>query len=218
MGQQASVFSSQQQTEYSTIFGEKYTDAVKYLSGNPFIYDTLLKNGINPNFALSIVFPEIIRYSTIQDKLETAGLLSLYVSYGNKYADFSIGRFQMKPSFVEQVERDYVNYVDKSYSFQIDTNDTRSRLARVSRLNSEAWQVKYLVMFIKVMNSRYAFLHWKSLNDKLKFYAVAYNAGYTSGEERITELIPENLFHLGVSRNNPKYNYADISLSYFTRY
>jgi hypothetical protein len=54
---------------------------------------------------LSIVFPEIIRYNAFKDFLETKTLEWLYVEYGKDKADFSIGLFQMKPSFVEKLEK-----------------------------------------------------------------------------------------------------------------
>ena len=52
----------------------------------------------------AILFPELIRYSVYKDFFETQALELLYIDYGKKTADFSIGRFQMKPSFAEAVE------------------------------------------------------------------------------------------------------------------
>ena len=57
--------------------------------------------------ALAVVFPEIVRYSDLEDLIQIRALKVLYVQYGRKYADFSVGHFQMKPSFIEQLEADW---------------------------------------------------------------------------------------------------------------
>ncbi len=57
--------------------------------------------------AISIVLPELIRWNALQDIMETTALELLYVEKGKDGADFSIGYFQMKPSFIENLE----NYV-----------------------------------------------------------------------------------------------------------
>ena len=54
--------------------------------------------------ALSIVFPEVIRFNSFSDFIETKTLEWVYVDYGAEKADFSIGLFQMKPSFIEKLE------------------------------------------------------------------------------------------------------------------
>lgn len=54
--------------------------------------------------ALAIVSPELIRWTAFKDFFETTALELLYVKKGKTYADFSIGHFQIKPSFVEQLE------------------------------------------------------------------------------------------------------------------
>ena len=73
--------------------------------------DTFVKYQLNPYFVLAIVFPELIRYSKLQDVIESNDLKVLYVQFGDTYSNFSIGRFQMKPSFCEQLEKDYNKYV-----------------------------------------------------------------------------------------------------------
>jgi hypothetical protein len=46
---------------------------------------------------LCIVAPEVARYSTWRDKLETGTVELFYVQMGDNYGQFSIGSFQMKP-------------------------------------------------------------------------------------------------------------------------
>ncbi len=91
---------------FKTNVGEKYNRAVRYFLSANWLVDSLRKSEVDPNFARAIVFPETVRYSFLQNQAEIAGLMVLYVKYGSAYADFSVGRFQMKPSFAEQIEHD----------------------------------------------------------------------------------------------------------------
>ena len=64
--------------------------------------------GIRTELAVAVVFPELVRYSALMDFMETTAVKALYQQKGVKGADFSIGRFQMKPSFVEDLERQWM--------------------------------------------------------------------------------------------------------------
>ena len=55
-------------------------------------------------FMQAIVFPELMLYNSVKDDIESESLRVLYVQFGKAYADFSVGPFQMKPSFAEEVE------------------------------------------------------------------------------------------------------------------
>lgn len=173
-------------------------------------------NGLNPDFAKAIVFPEVIRYSSIRDKLELQGLFTLYVQYGERYSDFSVGHFQMKPSFAWQLERDVLNSDCRCrFSDVIDTTDTpAARLARVKRLNSTVWQVQYLIWFVQAMDQRYGSGFGNDLCDKLRFYAAAYNCGYHKTEEAIREAMKRNTFHTALFSGHTFYNYCDITAYY----
>ena len=59
---------------------------------------------------IAIAFPEILRYNAFSDLIETTSNRLLYINGGRTASDFSIGLFQMRPSFVEDLE----NYVAKS--------------------------------------------------------------------------------------------------------
>ncbi|HKG07162.1 MAG TPA: hypothetical protein VKB19_11920, partial [Pedobacter sp.] len=52
----------------------------------------------------SVIFPELMRYNEFYDVVETGSLMSLYTTFGQDYSDFSIGMFQMKPSFALSLE------------------------------------------------------------------------------------------------------------------
>jgi len=203
--------------DYAQIFGSKYTNAVKFLYQNHWIWDSLKMRQVDPAFAIAIVFPEIMRYSEIKDKIEKGGLFSLYIYYGEKYANFSVGEFQMKPSFARQLEEDLTK-MPKRKTMQypaINTADIQyARKERVKRLDDLQWQVRYLALFIHIMDERYKNKQWASNAEKLKFYATAYNYGYTRPYEEIFEVINKKYFHLGWASMGERYCYADISLSY----
>jgi hypothetical protein len=212
------VSSSQLHTEdYAQIFGSKYTNAVKFLYQNHWIWDSLKMRQVDPAFAIAIVFPEIIRYSEIKDKIEKGGLFSLYIYYGEKYANFSVGEFQMKPSFARQLEEDLAKLPKrKTRQYQaINTaNIQNARKERVKRLDNLQWQVRYLALFIHIMDERYKNKQWISDAEKLKFYATAYNYGYARPYNEISEVINKKNFHLGWTAIGERYCYADISLNY----
>ena len=89
-----------QSVNYQDLFGDDWNKAVTFEKENrSWIEDVLAKNHISYPLAISIVFPELVRYSALRDKMEITLLKTLYVNLGEDYANFSIGQFQMKPSF-----------------------------------------------------------------------------------------------------------------------
>lgn len=205
------------ETDFSAVFGEDYKNACNFINTRSDISLRFAGVGISPAFAWAIVFPELTRYSAIKDHLELTTLQTLYVNFGDSYADFSVGQFQMKPSFAQQIETDYLKYKikllsTKNYSF--DTTDTRkARSERIKRLKDIRWQTTYLLMFIKILDQRYTQICWSGKREKLMWYATAYNAGYWLPDNQITRLKDKRLFHtafLPIS-SQQKYAYASIS-------
>lgn len=207
--------------DYTRVFGESYSSAEKYLFENQWIYDSLIYYGVDPDLSVSIIFPELIRYSQIRNSIETFGLEVLYVQYGEKYANFSIGRFQMKPGFAERIEKDWILLsmsMDKGiYQInQLDTNNTSvSRKLRLERLKDEKWQVKYLAAFVKIMVFRFR-LQENGIKT-LKFLSSAYNYGYWKDERDIIRSGNECTFYTGYIKPDSCYCYKDISCYYFNR-
>jgi hypothetical protein len=205
---------------YRSAFGDKYTEALAYLSGQSWIPETLHARGISPTFAEAIVFPEVIRYSAIRDMVEMHGLITLYVQYGSAYSDFSVGRFQMKPSFALQVEKDakLLTASKEAILNSLDTSDTpKARLERIQRLNSETWQIQYLIGFIDIMDHIYGNTFSADIAGKLKFFATAYNCGYTKPEPVIRKKMKEKHFHTALLRSDVCYNYGDIALDFYNQ-
>ncbi len=205
------------ETDFSVVFGEDYKNACDFIYTRSDISLRFAGVGISPDFAWAIVFPELTRYSAIKDHLELTTLQTLYVNFGSRYADFSVGQFQMKPSFAQQIETDYLKYKIKLLSaenYSFDTTDTRkARSERIKRLKDIRWQTTYLLMFIKILDQRYAQICWSGKREKLAWYATAYNAGYRLPENQITRLKDKKLFHTAFLplSSQQKYAYASVS-------
>ena len=87
--------SSAQQPDYEEIFGQDWQKAENFVrSSSVWIKPLLEDHNIEFNEAIAVVFPELVRYSALQDKMEITLLKALYINLGRDYANFSIGQFQ----------------------------------------------------------------------------------------------------------------------------
>lgn len=206
--------------KYAPIFGNDYQKAMEtYHQNQANIKNIALQFDLGEKWLASIVFPEWIRYSYFQDFFETATLELLYIENGTKYADFSIGKCQMKPSFVEKLEESVLakpSLLGK-YSFILVRGEAKSqRKIRLERLKDFQWQMRYLVCFVGVMKDKFAVKTFHSETEKLKFYASAYNAGFHKSEEKIEKQMKIPTFPYGAETSLGKqYIYADVAADFF---
>jgi hypothetical protein len=210
-----------QQSDYKQIFGADYQEAINFFDSNLWIADSLHMYGVDPCHGIAVVFPELIRYSALRDKIEIQALLSLYVQYGKNYSDFSIGYFQMKPSFAENLEKEYISYRGTRDQLieRIDTADNAiSRKNRLERMITTFGQVRYLAMFLIVMNKRKAETSFPEETEYIRYLASAYNYGFQSDISRLQEVSKENYFYSGLIPTATKYNYSDISTDFFNKH
>lgn len=194
--------------------GNKYYDAMDYLKKNPWMLDTLMEYKINPDLAYGIVFPGLANYSALRDIMETGASRTLYVQRGRKYAHFTLGRFQMKPSFAELVERNVTRQKLTKYEFNLK-NSVQARSQRVKRLDSPEWQLRYLVFFVRLMDKRFAHIEWKSDDDKVRFYATAFNVGYNRDERTIRRMMNPRTRYVRPKKSKVKYRYGDVAAYFF---
>jgi hypothetical protein len=209
-------------SDYRQIFARDYTFASNIIDQNQWWSDTLENHGIDPDFTLAIIFPELIRYSSILDYIEIKSLEVLYVQYGEDYADFSIGYFQMKPSFAEHIEADILKYSLEDQYPELNllkpsvADDPTQRGYRITRLKDEFYQVIYLEAYIRIMDLLYSdWITRLTPAMKLQFYATAYNTGYFKDISVIREEMKKNRFFTGMFMGDEKYSYCDISLDYY---
>ncbi len=190
------------------------------------------------DIAESVIFPELIRYSKFQDKMETGAVRALYVSQGSGACNFSIGRFQMKPSFAEELEKRWMRSgLARRYSLFFDTKDKEnSRKVRISRLEKEEWQCIYLAVFLKMLYMDYGSvdrngqhcqngLESLSVEEQVRLAATAYNRGCRwscPGCGNLGEIKSKSRdkhFHTDLipTSNTRRYVYADLALKHYRR-
>jgi hypothetical protein len=167
-------------------------------------------------FVYAIVAPEISQYSNVLNFFEAQSLKVLYIQGGKAYGNFSIGPFQMKPSFVESLEAQIQKYSDlkKKYAhILIDKPDEKeARKTRLMHLDELGWQFKYLKVFLALMaKKKYGFSNEYS---KLKFYATSYNAGFLKPKKSVESEYQKARFP---SFSSPKFNYAAIAIAFYKR-
>ena len=208
------------QEDYNKIFSSDYRRAIQFLTEEEQPMDVIISScGLKPKEVKSVVFPELIRFNSIQDRMETFTLESLYVKYGKAYANFSIGHFQIKPSFAENVEIDFLKMFGETELkriLKISTSDTiqniESRGERLKRIKDKKTQLLYVSLFFKLMEQKYP--TWKTEEEKIKFFASAYNADYRKSAAEISAFISKKFFHTGFLAST-KYSYADVAWYYY---
>ncbi|HBX50433.1 MAG: hypothetical protein A2275_11875 [Bacteroidetes bacterium RIFOXYA12_FULL_35_11] len=215
--------SSQLNSVYEKVFLTDYKDALIFVKKNSNEIKSVCKKFNNDHvFAVSVVFPEIIRYSIFKDFFETTALESVYVKFGKEYADFSIGRFQMKPSFAEKLESalsasDSLSEKYKKIIHYKNKDENGIRLERVQRLKMLSWQLLYLNGFIDVVNSKFPDSNFSNNFEKINFYATAYNYDFSKTKDNINAMIHIKSFPYGGCNNKHQYSYGDISVEYYKK-
>lgn len=202
---------------YFSLFPSEAEDALKFVRDNarPIKQFTA---GLSPSdriVALSVVAPEISQYSRVLDFVE---LRTLFISYRNfGKGDFSVGYFQMKPSFIESLENEIINnkQLKKKYASYIPEGDLKEkRTTRLKRLSSLEWSLKYLEVFIEVAKNKTASISFRNIEDKVKYWATLYNSGFKSSPQRVAEMQKKKYF----PHSSKKFNYADVALEFYKEF
>ncbi len=211
-----------QDLNYPEIFGDDWKKAMLFESENRSWMEPVLKNNnISYPLAVAVIFPELVRYSALRDKMEITLLKALYVNLGDDYANFSIGQFQMKPSFAAIVReqpgsvlsrRSGINF--KSRSDYDDIKDYRKSI--VKDLEDPKTEFNYLVAFIKICEKKFR-TNRMDENSELRFLATAYNFGINKSSAEIEKMIDKKFFNTKLFRTE-NYSYADVSLFWYKQY
>ena len=208
----ATVFSA----NYPKVFGNDWTSAINYVKEHHDEWSREFEQfDVDPRLAVAIVFPELIRYSMWQDEIERAAVNGLYVSKGTDGANFSIGRFQMKPSFAEEIEQEWNrSSLSKEYGFVFNLQqNNEARRSRIRRLSNMQGQCRYLAIFISLLQQRHPQLEQLSEKEQVCFLATAYNRSFTASFQQIKKIQHERHFHTDVIKTHSTclYCYADIA-------
>lgn len=202
-------------------FNQDIFDAIHILNQEHETIDRLSgQYGCNTLEVISIVFPEIIRYSRFKDFFETKALEQLYVQNGSSSADFSIGFFQMKPSFVEDLEYHVQQLPGLKTDFQEVVNyqvtsEEGRRFERIERLKSFEWQLKYAFCYYNIMQKCFEGFQFENDEARLRFFASAYNFGFTRSFEEIEAWMNEKAFPYGKKFQTEQFAFCELSAAFY---
>jgi hypothetical protein len=210
--------SSGQTLNYAEIFSDDWKKAEQFVADNEkWIRPVLEKYKVDYYEAISVVFPELVRYSALRDKMEITLLKALYINLGKDYANFSIGQFQMKPSFAEIIVDEGRNLTGRRKPVirdSTDYEDIRSfRAAIVSSLEDIHSQLDYLVIFFKITGKQFDLKKMDDLS-RIRFLATAYNYGPMYSEKEIMDMSARKFYSTKLA-GKERWSYADISVYWY---
>lgn len=211
--------------DFATIFGEDYQKAKTFcIEHKAEIEKKANEYKLPANELTAIVFPELIRYSTFQNFFETKALEYVYVQKGSAVADFSIGHFQMKPSFVEALELTITENVTLNEQFGhllISTSYTISeqREIRLERLQKLSWQLDYLCCFYVLSKQKFKrTLIVLNSQQEFEFLATAYNTGFHKSPKAIEKAMHQASYPYGSKYpSSQQYIYAAVAWDYYQK-
>lgn len=211
------VFTS---NKFKEFFADDYDNGLNILEINKSKFNLIGERfNINPKHIKAIVFPETIRYNTFRNFLETSSLELLYVESGSETVDFSIGYFQMKPSFIEELETTLSksNSLKQKYSFvytySSKLTEKSRRSIRLKRLKNVDWQITYICCFIDYLSVEYPELKSEETR-MIQFYASAYNYGFKKPPESIHKWSKVKAFPYGRAYEGDQFSYSELALHY----
>ena len=162
----------------------------------------------------AVVFPELLRYSEFRNELES--LMNECLAFASEEINgFSIGLFQMKPSFAAKVEALLCENPElkKKYAsidFGGDLSSFDSRLKRIKRLNDFDLQVEYLKAFadfeVKTLS-----LEAEDFSQRLCFLATAYNYGIQTDRSVLEPVFDWQTFPSG--NRHLYFSYKDLCIA-----
>jgi len=214
------VLSSYSQSpDYSKIFGNDWQKALDFVEeNNHWMKPALIRQNVPWSTAVAVVFPELVRYSALRDKMEITLLKTLYRNLGNDYADFSVGPFQIKPSFAERmIEECRGTRTGRLFRSRDQfRNDYQFRAYIISELEDPVKEFNFVIAFLKICEKRFRL---KNEEDSLriKFLAAAYNTGFWKSEDEIRIMSEKKFFNTKLIKTE-NYPYADVSLFWYNLY
>jgi hypothetical protein len=199
---------------------ERYETATQYCNSISTEFDAIAEQyGLATNEVIPIIFPECLRYDELCDQVETTTLSYFYTLYGSEGANFSVGRFQMKPKFIEDLE---ANLAQSTLSesqiefFNYSVNDSKEiRAERIRRMRSQEWQIHYLCVFYKIMEQKTRSKNWDSPTEKISHFAAAYNYGFDASIEQINSWESKAKFPYG--KDGQPAPYAEIASEFYLK-
>ncbi len=210
-----------QTVNYQEIFGDDWSKAAAYERENRSWIEPLLeKNNVSYPLAIAVVFPELVRYSALRDKMEITLLKALYINLGEYYANFSIGQFQMKPSFAAIIRDEAPGMMsrrsDITFKEPDDFSDIQNyRKSIITDMEDPKIQLTYLIAFFRICEKKFK-TNRMNETDRIRFLATAYNYGIDKNADQIKSMIDKRFFTTKLIRGET-YSYSDISLYWYNQ-
>lgn len=204
---------------YSEAYSRETRAALKFYKNN---YATFKKMfpGTSENMLkaiYSVVAPEVSQYNAVTDIFEVKALEKKYVKDGS--CNYSIGYFQMKPTFVESLEKEVFNNASlrKKYGKHLQYAKGKNRMTvrkeRLERMCKTEWQIRYLAIFIDVQKRRTAKWGLKNNTDKVRYWSTLYNAGPYLSKQRIRNRQKVKQF----PRGTKDFNYSAVAVELYRK-
>lgn len=211
-----------QELNYEEIFGDDWHKAEAFERENRnWIEPLIKKNGLSYPLVMSVVYPELVRYSALRDKIETTLLKALYVNLGEEYSNFSIGPFQVKPSFASIIRTDspeiYGNLSGIRFLQPEEYDDISNyRKSIVVDLEDPKTEFNYIIAFFRICEKKFR-TEKMDEEEKVKFLSSAYNYGIDKSASQIRNMIDKKFFSTKVFKS-VTYCYSDISIYRYRQY
>jgi len=216
------TFATSQPIDYQSVFGDDWTKAEAFEMQNRIWIEPLLKkHNISYPLAIAVIFPELVRYSALRDKMETTLLKTLYVNLGEYYANFSIGQLQMKPSFAEIICIQAPSVINRRsgivFRNETEFSDIKTfRKSIVTDLEDPKIQFNYLVAFFKICEKKYKIRMMDEIT-RVKFLATVYNYGIDKSKDQVNSMMNKKFYNTKLFKTE-NYSYSDVSLYWYRKY
>jgi hypothetical protein len=212
MVQTVSLFSLDVET-YRQVFAENCAHADAWVRElTPMLREVMGDSVID--VGLAVVYPEMTRYSFLKNMAETTALEFSYITGGD--ADFSIGLFQMKPSFAKMLEDDADEQDRLCFPelFRNGINEQESRGLRIQRIKNRKRQIEYLALFLRLMERRFGIIDGEAA---VRLFSAAYNTGFRKSQAEIEAAAKTYLFPYGIFYQEEQYSYTEIAIDFYRR-
>lgn len=199
---------------YQSVYAEEFNDACSFYQSTKKKLTKCAEylNESTP-FVYAIVAPEVSQFNVVRNEIELNTLKILYVQGGTAYANFSVGYFQMKPKFIEEMESYFRTNKPSHHLLKTKSlTEKEQRKTRLYNLDSLDAQIMYLEAFCEIMSSKIDAMNFSSKKEKLKYISTAYNSGFNKEKKILLSMFNKKFFpHFG----EVKFNYSDVSCEFY---
>jgi hypothetical protein len=145
----------------------------------------------------------------------------LYRNLGDDYANFSIGVFQIKPSFAEDIQTRIFAGTDKELKSLFRKRSlfpylNSYRASIIADLENPQTELNYIIGFYKICEKRFKNT-WTDEISRIRFFSTAYNTGFIKKSDDIESMSDKKFFNTKLFKTE-NYSYADVSLFWYNQF